>query len=128
MYTYCTFQAIILFPKIVRKYRSFTLQQVKGTVYSIARKYRSGSKCRIFQLNIIWCNRSPVDADIVIKVNTTTLESSGAWINVSWSGVPTPVAEDWIGVYSPPVNGSIDPAAHAPVKYQVCMSCIYFLC
>ena len=55
----------------------------------------------------------------MIKVNATVLESSGAWVNVSWSGVPSPGREDWIGVYSPPVNNTIDHSAHAPVKYQV---------
>ena len=60
-----------------------------------------------------------IDDSIVIEVNTTELESSGAWINVSWSGVSLPTSDDWIGVYSPPINNTIDPAAHAPVKYQV---------
>ena len=59
------------------------------------------------------------DDDIVIKVNTSLLESSGEWVNVSWSGVSNPIGDDWIGVYSPPVNNSIDPAAYAPVKFQV---------
>ena len=54
-------------------------------------------------------------------MNTSVLEHTGEWVNVSWSGVPTPGDEDWVGVYSPPVNGNtVDPAAHAPVKYQVC--------
>ena len=54
-------------------------------------------------------------------MNTSILEHTGEWVNVSWSGVPTPGDEDWVGVYSPPVNGNtVDPAAHAPVKYQVC--------
>ena len=53
-----------------------------------------------------------------MSVNVTELETSGSWVNVSWSGVTTPTTKDWIGVYSPPVNGSIEPA-HAPVKYQV---------
>lgn len=59
------------------------------------------------------------DNDIVITVNTSVLEMSGSWVNVSWSGVKDPDKDDWIGVYSPPVNSSVDPASHAPVKYQV---------
>ena len=65
-----------------------------------------------------WFCSTP-EKEIAIQVNTSELESSGSWVNVSWSGVPSPDAEDWIGVYSPPVNNSIDPASHAPVKYQV---------
>ena len=62
----------------------------------------------------------PQDSSIEITVNTTLLKQSGDWVNVSWTGVPDPSHDDWIGVYSPPVNGSsIDPQAHAPVKYQV---------
>lgn len=60
-----------------------------------------------------------LDDDIVITVNTSLLEVSGSWVNVSWSGVKDSDKHDWIGVYSPPVNSSIDPASHAPVKYQV---------
>ena len=56
----------------------------------------------------------------MIKVNTSVLESSGSWVTVSWSGVSNSKKKDWIGVFSPPVNNSIDPATYAPVKYQVC--------
>ena len=59
------------------------------------------------------------EADIVLKVNITLLNRSGDWLSVSWEGVPHPSDSDWIGVYSPPVNGGIDPKNHAPIKYQV---------
>jgi hypothetical protein len=74
----------------------------------------------IHPLNLIRRDRASIklEIEIVIEVNTSVLESSGSWVNVSWSGVPSPGYEDWIGVYSPPVNNSVDPAKHAPVKYQ----------
>ena len=62
-----------------------------------------------------------LDHDIVLTVNATELESSGAWVNVSWSGVSDPKKKDWIGVYSPPIDNTIDPSYRAPVKYQVCL-------
>lgn len=61
-----------------------------------------------------------LDASIAINVNVSELETSGSWVNVSWSGVTSPAKTDWIGIYAPPVNNTVDPAAHAPVKYQVC--------
>ena len=59
---------------------------------------------------------------IVVKVNATLLERSGDWLTVSWEGVTHPSDSDWIGVYSPPINGGIDPTNHAPIKYQVSWS------
>ena len=64
----------------------------------------------------------------MIKVNATVLESSGAWVNVSWSGVPSPGREDWIGVYSPPVNNTIDHSAHRTSQIpgtKIGLLCIY---
>ena len=55
----------------------------------------------------------------MLTVNATVLKSSGSWINVSWSGVSDPKKSDWIGVYSPPIDSTIDPSYNAPVKYQV---------
>ena len=59
------------------------------------------------------------EADIILTVNVTLLNQSGDWLTVSWEGVPHPSDSDWIGVYSPPSNGGIDPKKHAPIKYQV---------
>ena len=64
--------------------------------------------------------RRNIDASVLLKVSQTTLKGPGHdWVNVTWSGVQNPSVGDWIGVYSPPVNGSnIDPSLHAPVKFQ----------
>ena len=59
------------------------------------------------------------DASVTVSVSPSALERSGSWVNVSWEGVASPSADDWVGVYSPPVGGSIDPVKHAPVKFQV---------
>lgn len=61
-----------------------------------------------------------IDDTVLIKVSPTELNAPGAdWVKVTWTGVQKPSRDDWIGVYSPPVNGSnIDPSLHAPVKYQ----------
>ena len=64
--------------------------------------------------------RRNIDDSVLLKVSKTTLKGPGHdWVNVTWSGVQNPSIGDWIGVYSPPVNGSnIDHSLHAPVKYQ----------
>ena len=61
-----------------------------------------------------------IDDAVTITISPSKLERPGAdWVNVTWSGVQSPQHGDWIGVYSPPVNGStIDHSLHAPVKYQ----------
>ena len=61
-----------------------------------------------------------IDDAVTISISPTKLNNSEAdWVNVTWSGVQSPSNDDWIGVYSPPVNGTtIDHSAHAPVKYQ----------
>ena len=61
-----------------------------------------------------------IDDTVLLKVSQATLKGPGHdWVNVTWSGVQNPSIGDWIGVYSPPVNGSnIDHSLHAPVKYQ----------
>ena len=59
------------------------------------------------------------DHHIELMVNATRLALSGSWVNVSWSGVSNPKKSDWIGVYSPPIDNTIDPSYNAPVKYQV---------
>ncbi len=56
---------------------------------------------------------------MTVSVSPSALERSGSWVNVSWEGVASPSSDDWVGVYSPPVGGSIDPVKHAPVKFQV---------
>ena len=64
--------------------------------------------------------RRNIDDSVLLKVSQTTLKGPGHdWVNVTWSGVQNPSIGDWIGVYSPPVNGSgIDHSLHAPVKFQ----------
>ena len=64
------------------------------------------------------------DASIGISVSPALLSHSGEWVTVSWSGVSQPSAGDWIGIFSPPTNGSIDPVQHAPYKYQVRGKCV----
>ncbi|XP_064404192.1 uncharacterized protein LOC135349586 [Halichondria panicea] len=59
-----------------------------------------------------------LDASVTVSVSPSALEKSGSWVNVSWEGVASPSDDDWVGVYSPPVGGSIDPVKHAPVKFQ----------
>ena len=64
--------------------------------------------------------RRNIDDKVLLKVSLTTLKGPGHdWVNVTWSGVQKPSIGDWIGVYSPPINGStIDHSLHAPVKFQ----------
>lgn len=64
--------------------------------------------------------RRNIDDNVLLKVSQTTLPGPGHdWVNVTWTGVQNPSSNDWIGVYSPPVNGStIDHSLHAPIKFQ----------
>ena len=63
------------------------------------------------------------DNDISFHLNTTLLAHSGDWVTVTWANVDNPSPEDWIGIYSPPVNGTVDAINHAPIKFQVRLSC-----
>jgi len=65
----------------------------------------------------------PAETTISLHVNTTLLAQSGDWVTVTWENVDSPSSSDWIGVYSPPINGTIDVKNHAPVKFQVCLCC-----
>ena len=56
---------------------------------------------------------------ISFHLNTTLLTHSGDWVTVTWENVDNPSPEDWIGVYSPPVSGTVDARNHAPIKWQV---------
>jgi len=60
------------------------------------------------------------ETTISLHVNTTLLAQSGDWVTVTWENVDAPSSNDWIGVYSPPINGTIDAIKHAPIKFQVC--------
>ena len=66
-----------------------------------------------------------ISATIKLVASPNTLEHSGDWVTVSWTGVSYPNFEDWIGVYTPPTNGSsVDPQKQAPVKFQVRTCCL----
>ena len=49
------------------------------------------------------------------------LETSGSWVTVRWYYVEEPSEKDWIGVFTPPVDGDypIDPSEHSPIKWKV---------
>ena len=82
-------------------------------------KVELGKNSYYFIIDIIIIN-CVVDATIKLVASPNTLEHSGDWVTVSWSGVSYPNFEDWIGVYTPPTNGnSVDPQKQAPVKFQV---------
>ena len=63
------------------------------------------------------------DNDISFHLNTTLLAHSGDWVTVTWANVDNPSPEDWIGIYSPPVNGTVDAKNHVPIKFQVRLCC-----
>ena len=63
----------------------------------------------------------PTVVVVSFNINTTLLTHSGDWVTVTWANVDNPSPEDWIGVYSPPVSGTIDAKHHAPIKFQVCL-------
>ena len=63
--------------------------------------------------------------DISIHVSPTILNSSAEWLTVTVEIEDAPLPYDWIGIYSPPVNGTIDYHNQVPIKFQVReMTCI----
>ena len=42
-----------------------------------------------------------LQAGIQLQVNVTTLQRSGDWVEVSWSGIKHPDAQDFIAVFVP---------------------------
>ena len=63
------------------------------------------------------------DDKINIQADPTVPNTSGSWVTVSWNGVDSPNAGDWIGVYEP---AQANYSATAPVKYQVsCDGIVY---
>eukprot|EP00731_Ephydatia_muelleri_P019818 Em0012g643a len=59
-----------------------------------------------------------LDGSVSISATPALLVTSGDWITVSWENAGVPSTSDWVGVFTPPVDGSIDLRHHAPVKYQ----------
>eukprot|EP00731_Ephydatia_muelleri_P019789 Em0012g614a len=58
------------------------------------------------------------DGSVSISVTPTVLSTSGDWIAVTWDNKGERSTSDWGGVFTPPVNNSVDLRNHAPVKYQ----------
>ena len=60
------------------------------------------------------------DSSIVLMASPTTLNITGQWVTVTWSGVTNSSGGDWIGVFTPPTDkGGIDPKNHLPIKFRV---------
>jgi len=65
-----------------------------------------------------------VDYEIQLLADPSTLNKSGTWVNVSWSGVVIPASDDWIGMWVlPDASASIEASKLAPVKFQVSLEC-----
>ena len=49
------------------------------------------------------------------------LSTSGEWVNVRWKYVDEPSENDWIGVFTPPIDDvyPINPSQQAPIKWKV---------
>jgi hypothetical protein len=60
-----------------------------------------------------------LEDQIVLDVNSTTLEHSGQWFTVTWSNVPNPSFADWIALMVP---AGADMSTTAPAKYKVAAS------
>lgn len=52
-----------------------------------------------------------MNSRVVITTNTTVVETSGQWVELSWCCVPNPAKDDWIGLYAP---GDADPMLYSP--------------
>jgi len=87
----------------------------------IERNYpeHDGHRKHVHPLSLIKPNSITVkiNKDIQLTAEPSLLQQSGEWVTVTFSKVPSPSNEDWIGVYSP---SKVDISKHAPVKYQFC--------
>ncbi len=85
------------------------------TIIVFAVKKTTQTNCRVC---ICWL----VEGGVYLWVSPQYLETSGEYVTVTWNDVESPSSLDWIGVYSPPLDDVylINPAEHAPIKYQVC--------
>jgi len=54
-----------------------------------------------------------------VHVKPSILNSSAEWLTVIVETEEGPLPTDWIGIYSPLVNGTIDYLYHEPIKTQV---------
>ena len=59
-----------------------------------------------------------LDDDIEVVATPTDLKDTNM-VTVTWSNVPSPSQDDWIGLWALWNSTEIDPSKHAPVKYQV---------
>lgn len=57
--------------------------------------------------------------DIEVVVTPTYLQDT-KWVNVTWTNVPQPSKDDWIGLWVLWNSSSIYPDKHAPIKFQFC--------
>jgi hypothetical protein len=60
--------------------------------------------------------RIQLEPTISLTVNSSVLQQSGEWFQVSWSGVQHPSLGDWVALLVP--AGS-DPAVTAPAKFKL---------
>lgn len=58
---------------------------------------------------------SNMDNSVQLNLSTTTLSKSGQFVDLSYSGFPTPSSDEWIGLYL--VNDAVNKIA--PIAYQM---------
>lgn len=57
-----------------------------------------------------------LDPSITIALDSSILQRTGRWFNVSWEGVANPAVDDWLALMIP---AGADPAHTEPVKYKM---------
>ena len=64
---------------------------------------------------------SIIGSSISFAARPKYLSSSGEWVTVRWKYVDEPSENDWIGVFTPPLDDvyPINPSQQAPIKWKV---------
>ena len=70
-------------------------------------------------------NASLTGSSVVFAARPRYLTQSGEWVTVRWRYIEDPSDNDWVGVFTPPIDDvyPIDPTEHSPIKWKV--QCTY---
>lgn len=62
-----------------------------------------------------------IESSVVFAARPRYLTKSGEWVTVRWRYIEDPSDNDWIGVFTPPIDDvyPIDPSEHSPIKWKV---------
>ena len=82
----------------------------------------SSPGCSYFGLALqTHCYWHGIGSSISFAARPRYLSTSGEWVTVRWMYIDEPSENDWIGVFTPPIDDvyPVNPSEHAPIKWKV---------